>query len=405
MAEHLTLKSFPAYQIAGEGWQNIFATSSGNYDEGHVISRLLAVLAHDTVPISLGVALTNALTNTNTDESEVDFVTIDREFSPGEYPSQGEPRYVVGISRYGEDVLEAAPADRQARADGLIQLIAPDKSPVLTVIIEAKRGSNSLSAEQLNRYETRFNADSGFRTRSWGDVCKTLHTVALGLGDSTAGVLVRELTAFLWEQEVGKRFGATEYDDGGVIPEHRFWWEVRRGNNGPEVRIVDEYRPQDSEDIDMENVDSVSELYDTYTSSWYDETELDSLFNNIPERVLNKSLLNPPTSNKSRLEVLTDWAQKARQNGELHRENFAGNPRRGIGEFQQGGQIAQLHLGLDGSPVLKFHTYKGNGQWGSPLTLTEHEFETVIEAMPRDVRHALLVERDFSVLDKFLEFR
>jgi hypothetical protein len=134
MAEHLTLKSFPAYQIAGEGWQNIFATSSGNYDEGHVISRLLAVLAHDTVPASLGVALTNALTDTNTDESEVDFVTIDREFSPGEYPSQGEPRYIVGISRYGEDVLEAAPADRQARADGLIQLIAPDNSPVLTAL-------------------------------------------------------------------------------------------------------------------------------------------------------------------------------------------------------------------------------------------------------------------------------
>jgi len=405
MKENLQLNLFQEYQKAGEEWKNIFATNSRNYDEGHITSRLLAALAHDTVPMSSGIMLAKMLTNSGTDVSDVASITVDREFSPGKYPHQGEPRYVVGISRYGEDILEAAPADQKARADGLIQLTTAENDPVLTVIIEAKRGSNSLSAEQLNRYTNRFEADKGFRTRSWGDICETLHAEAMELGDSTAGILLRELTAFLWEHEVAKRFGVAEYDDGGVVPEHRFWWDVRRIDDGPEIRLVDEYRPKDPEDIDLDAVDSVSKLYDRYTSAWYDESEFDNLFGDIPEEVLREAILGSPKGDKSRLEILTNWAQHARQKGDLHREDFAGNPKRGVGEFQQGGQVAQLHLGSDSSPVLKFHTYKGNGQWGSPLTLIESEFETVIEAMPNEIRRSLFIKRDFSVLDNFLWFR
>jgi hypothetical protein len=405
MKEYQILKSNHGFQEAGKGWKNIFSTNSRNYDEGHVTSRLLAALTHDTVPVSSGIAFAEMLTDSEIGVSDAGSITVDREFSPDKYPPRGEPRYVVGISRYGEYILEAAPADRDARADGLIQLTTEENDPVITVIMEAKRGSNSLSAEQLNRYADHFEADGGFYTRSWGEVCNVLHTEAMELGNSTAGILLRELTAFLWEHEVAKRFGGTEYADDGIIPEHRFWWDIQTSNTNPEVRLVDEYRPKDPKDIALDAVESVSELYDRYTSGWYDESEFDSLFNNIPKEILRDALLNRPKGDKSRLEILTDWAQKARQNGKIHREDFAGNPKRGVGEFKQGGQVAQLHLGRDGSPVLKFHTYKGNGQWGSPLTLVEHEFETVIEAIPTEVRQSLFIERDFSKFNDFLEFR
>jgi hypothetical protein len=405
VSEKLSLTQGQEHESAGRGWQNIFATSTSNYNEEHVTSRLLAALAHDSVPVSSSLALAKMLTDSSEDLSDVTSITVDREFSPGEYPYHGESRHVVGISRYGGDILGAEPADRDARADGLIQLTTEKNDPVLTIILEAKRGENSLSAEQLNRYVSRFEADEGFCTRSWGEVCNALHSEAMELENSTAGVLLRELSTFLWEQEVAKRFGAGEYDDDGVVPEHRFWWDIRGGDTGLEVRLVDEYRSSNPGDIDLDAVDSVSELYDQYTSTWYDESEFDALFEAIPEEILQKAILDTPSGEKSRLEILTNWAQRARKTGEVNRKDFAGNPKRGIGEFKQGGQVAQLHLGSDGSPVLKFHSYKGKGQWGSPLTLKEHEFKTVIEAIPIDVRKYIFVERDFSKLDEFFEFR
>lgn len=405
MNENLLPTQDRGYEAAGQGWKNIFATNTSNYDEEHVTSRLLAALAHDSVPVSASLSLIKILTNGSVNLTDVTSTTVDREFSPSDYPYQGESRYVVGISRYGENILEAEPANRDARADGLIQLTTKENDPVVTIILEAKRGDNSLSAEQLNRYVNRFEANKGFCTRSWGEVCNSLHSEAMELEGSPGGILLQELTTFLWEHEVAKRFGADEYDDDGVVPEHRFWWDIRESNPGPEVRLVDEHRPSNPEDIDLDTVDSVSELYDQYTSAWYNESEFDALFEHIPEEVLQKAILDTPHGKKSRLEILTDWAQRARQSGEIDRNNFAGNPKRGVGEFQQEGQVAQLHLGSDGSPVLKFHTYKGKRQWGSPLTLYEHEFETVIEAMPIDIRRLLFVERDFSELGKFLKFR
>jgi len=103
--ENLLLTQDRGYESTGQGWKNIFATSTSNYDEEHVTSRLLAALANDSVPVSTSISLIKILTNSSVDLSDVTSTTVDREFSPNEYPYHGEARYVVGISRYGENIL------------------------------------------------------------------------------------------------------------------------------------------------------------------------------------------------------------------------------------------------------------------------------------------------------------
>lgn len=314
----------------------------------------------------------------------------DVEVKPNENPEYDDA-YVVGLSNYRTELAEVEDDDKDSRADGQITAVNQDGEKVFSVIIEAKTGTDTLSAEQLSRYKKHFDA-SGFTTAEWAAIHGMFKDFEAG--DTVDDFLIKQYTEFLKNEEMdGVVAESTHYDDSGnstQVNQILIRYEAGQDGNPYALRFLSWYRETADEDFELNY------------SAWFSAEDFQRLFRQIEEDTRRQAFVGVENSDgdiEPSLDPLIEWAENGGYGPSEKQSEFKGSHRRVVAEIEdRNGNYPELRLHDRESLRFSRLTENNSPNIRKPTHYEENEFKRLLSQLDPELREALFVDFELQPL-------
>jgi len=363
--------------------------SNAQYEQ-NVVKHLITVLktVDDSVTGFLFENLISGDWLMNSDE--ISSYNYDIEVSPPDDPDY-EEAHVLGLSNYRTQIEDVEKDEKDARADGQINGVNKNGDQVFTIIIEAKTGSDTLSSEQLNRYEEEFVASS-ISTAEWSDIHGIF--VELEVEDQVNEFLIDQYAEFLLNEEMEGVVAESEHTDGD-------------GKTTQVNRILIRYEPSlEDEPYAIRFLswhrDSADDDFVLYYSAWFSVEDFKSLFEQIDKDKRRETFVgdkNEEGTVKPTLDPLIEWAQNGGYGPSEEQDDFKGSHQKVFAEIKDRNEHYP-ELRLKGGDSLRFSRLTENKSPNiqRPTHYEAHEFTRLMLDLDEDLREAMFVDFDFDPL-------
>lgn len=363
--------------------------SDAQYEQ-NVVKHLVTVLdrvdntvtdtfIHNLLPDSLAIYR----------ETKVEY-EYDIEVKPVDDPEYDEA-YIIGLSNYRTELDEVEDDDMDSRADGQLTAVNQDGDQVFSVILEAKTGTDTLSAEQLSRYKKHFQA-SGFTTAEWAAVhgmFKDFQT-----GNTVDDFLINQYAEFLKNEEMeGVVAESTHTDDNGnptQIDQILIRYEADQGGEPYALRFLSWYRKTADDDFELNY------------SAWLSAEDFQRLFTQIEEDARRRTFVGSENSEgdlKPSLDPLIEWAEDGGYGPSENQTDFKGSHHRVVAEVKDRNEHYP-ELRLHEGKALRFSRLTENASPNirKPTHYEDNEFKRLLSKLDPELREASFVDFELEPL-------
>jgi hypothetical protein len=363
--------------------------SDAQYEQ-NVVKHLIAVLERTEDAITESLLIDLLPDNWIATGEQISNYEYDIEVYPSDDPEYDEA-YVLGLSNYRTQIEEVESEEKDGRADGQITAVTQDGDQVFSVIIEAKTGSDTLSSEQLNRYEEQFKA-SEIATAEWSDV----HGIFadLQVDDEVNGFLVDQYAEFLLNEEMEGVVAESEHTDGDgnttQVNQILIQYEPGLGKEPYAFRFLSWYR------------DSADDDFTLYYSAWLSADDFRDLFGQIDREKRRDTFVgveNDEGDLEPSLDPLIEWAKNGGYGPSEGQDDFKGSHQKVFAEIKDRNEHYP-ELRLKGGDSLRFSrmTENNSANIQKPTHYTRGEFAKLMSDLNRELREAMFVDFDFDPL-------
>lgn len=392
-----------------EKWDNIFLYQHAGDDtnkqlENNITKNLLKIV-QDTDSQLLQWLLSRGFPDeqwTDYKLSSVDSQVTLHTGSVQEKLEAGGEGYLLGISRYGEEVATETDPDQTADStiDGYLELVGPDNRSRL-IGIEVKTYSDQLRAGQMSKYRhwlgiPRNPESPRLGTVTWGAIYAALNDAVKAQNSANTPRPEMGKDPYLW-----KEFGqALLYDQLEVI--------VAENNEAPHKRMWMRPSPDSSDTNSSYEITITWEDSNNATKSrlgWMSTTEFEELLNQVPLSVRKAAFGDPSVSYPRFLDALYEVDEYSNIQNQTTK-NIArtaltdGSERAFRMKWLTNDETGEVVSEVPHFRIVKYYK-SGNYAQGSAPNLDPDAFESLFESIPMDIRRQALVgnpEPDVSVL-------
>lgn len=363
--------------------------SDAQYEQ-NVVKHLVAVLERVDDSITESLLTDLLLESWTASDEEIIGYEYDIEVYPSDDPEY-EEAYVLGLSNYQTELEEVERDGKASRADGQITAVTQDGEQSFSIIIEAKTGTDTLSAEQLTRYTDDFDA-SDFTTAEWASIHGKFDE--LELKDEVHGFLIDQYADFLMNEEMeGVVAESTHRDDKGrptQVNQILIRYEPGLEEEPYALRFLSWYR------------DSAEDDFELNYSAWFSAEDFERLFGQIERDRRRQTFVgieNDEGSMELSLDPLIEGAENGVYGPSTGEDDFKGSHRRVVAEIKdRNGHFPELRL-HDGD-ALRFSRLTENGSPNirKPTHYEDHEFNRLLTRLDQNLREALFLNFEVEPL-------